>query len=157
MYWRRATALIFETAPQRVHKIYNIRGASFFWRLDLLSILLFLQQLSERILVMIFKLLRPKRAALGVDNVFRQIEHFFGQLLIRDIREVVLLFSHFIGISQRDPQQALPASLEGDDMLTSGEYYLPQRNDAFDPNRFANDRESLLADLSVRRDVIQIA
>jgi hypothetical protein len=87
----------------------------------------------------IFKLLQLKRAALGADNVLRQIQHFFGQLLIRDVGEVVLLFAHFIGISQRDSQQALPASLKCDDVLTSGEYYLSQRNDAFDPNRFGPD------------------
>src|SRR5215471_5028316 len=120
----------------------------------LLPSLLLLQQLLERIFVMILELFRRKVAGFGFDDVCGQLQHVFWNFFIRNVPEILILFAHLIWISQRNPEQALAARFECDDVLARGEDNPPERHHPFLADRFANDRERLLTDFAIRSEVI---
>src|SRR5690348_3588118 len=63
-----SAALRFHTSAQRIHQIDYFCWRALFRCFDLLTSLLFLQQLLKRILVMILELLRLQVARLGLDG-----------------------------------------------------------------------------------------
>jgi hypothetical protein len=62
-------SLRFHASAQRIHQIDDFCWCALFRRFDLLPSLLFLQQLLERIFVMILELFRLEVAGLGLDDV----------------------------------------------------------------------------------------
>ena len=64
----------------------------------------------ESILVLIFELVR-------IETLRGKVEHILGDLLIRNVIEVVVFHPHLIGISQGDTEQSLTARFKGDDVL----------------------------------------
>ena len=99
-------------------------------RFDLLAGLLLLQQLLERLLVMILEAARVEVCLLGVDDMLRQLEHIPGDLLVGNILEIFPLFPHLIGIAQGYTQHAVAARFERDDVLARGEHHLADRHHA---------------------------
>src|SRR5262249_35193129 len=86
-----------------------------------------------------------------------KLQHVLWDLLVRDVLEVLGLFANLAGIAQRDPEKALAARLERDDVLAGGEHDSPERHHAFLADRLANDGERLLTDFAVGSEVVRAA
>src|SRR5215510_5968697 len=69
--------------------------------------------------------------------------------------KIFILFAHLIGIARRNPEQALTARFECDDVLAGGEDNPPERNHPFLADRLTNNGERLLADFAIRSEVIR--
>src|SRR5262245_10528715 len=107
--FRRSATLRVHASPQRIHQIDDFCWRTLFRRFDLLTSLLLLQQLFERIFVLIFELVRLEVARFGFHDVRGQLQHVLWNFFVRDILEIFVLFTHLIRISQRNPQKALTA------------------------------------------------
>src|SRR5262249_40509960 len=155
-----------ESSPSRA-RFAQVSGRSYFsrcpndfcWRalfrcFDLLSSLLLLQQLLERIFVMIFELFRRKVARIWFRRCVRPAPTCLLEFFIRNVLKILILFAHLIWISQRNPEQALAARFECDHVLARGEDNPPERHHPFLADCFANDRERLLPDFAIRSEVI---
>src|SRR5262249_42809535 len=153
--FRRSATLRFHAPAQRIHQIDDFCWRTLFRRFDLLSGLLFLQQLLERIFVLIFELLRLEVARFGLDDVRGQLQHVVWNFLVGDIVEMFILFANLIRIAQRNPEKALTARFECDDMLAGGEDNTPERHHAFLADRLTNNSEGLLTDFAIRSEVIR--
>ena len=71
--FRRPATLRFHTPAQCIHQIDDFCWRALFRCFDLLPSLLFLQQLLERIFVLIFEPLRVEVARLGLHDVRGQL------------------------------------------------------------------------------------
>ena len=70
---------------------------------------------------MIFKFFRIETPRFGFHDVGGKFQHVFWDFFIRNIIEIFLLFAHLVRIAQRNPEKALPAGFECNDMLARGE------------------------------------
>jgi hypothetical protein len=68
--------------------------------------------------------------------------------------EVFTFFPNFIRISQRNPEKALTARFECDDVLAGGEDNPPERHHPFLTDRLTNNSERLLADFAIGDEII---
>src|SRR5262249_48838450 len=146
--------LRFHAPAQCIHQIDDFCWRTLFRCLDLLTRLLLLQQFLQCILVMIFKVFRPKMPRFGRDDVRGQVQHVLWNLFIWDILEVFVVFAHLVGIAQRNPEKALTARLQCNDVLARGEDNPPERHHAFLADRLTNNSEGLLANFAVGSEVI---
>src|SRR5512133_1016315 len=78
-----------------------------------------------------------------------------GIFFIWNALEIFILFAHLVGIAQRNPEQALTARFECDDVLAGGEDNPPERHHPFLADCLANDCKRLLADFAIRSEVIR--
>jgi hypothetical protein len=115
--------------------------------------LLPLQQLLQRIFVLVFKFVRLKVPRFGFDNVGGKFQHVLWDFFVRNILEIFILFAH-LRIAQRNPEKPLATRFEGDDVLAGGEHNPPERHHAFLADRLANDRKRLLADFAIGSEVV---
>src|SRR6516225_877229 len=139
---------------QRIHETNHFRGFALFRYLDLFARLFLLQQFFQRLLIVILKLFGLEMPSLGFNDVRRQIRHVLRNLFIFDVVEIHVLLAHLIWIPQRDAEKTLAARFERHDMLTRGEDHAGEGHHAFLADRLADDRERLLADFAIRRDVV---
>src|ERR1700733_4322104 len=152
-----ALTLCLNARSQRIHKIDHVRPRGPLWLLDLLPLGLLFDQLPKGIFVLIFEFLRIKVAALGVDNVQRQIQYILWHFLFFDIVEIIALGPDLIRVAQRDTQHPVVSRFQRDDVFARGEYDLSDGDHAFLADRFADHRERLLPDLAIWRDVVRVA
>src|SRR5262249_46616307 len=150
---RTAAALGLHAAAQRIHETNHFRGFALFRYLDLFARLFLLQQFFQRLVIL--KLFGLEMPSLSFNDVRRQIRHVLRNLFIFDVVEIHVLLAHLIWISQRDAEKTLAARFERHDMLTRGEDHAGERHHAFLADRLADDRERLLADFAIRRDVVR--
>src|SRR5262245_31485848 len=114
----------------------------------------FLQQFLYRIFVLIFELLRLEVARLRLHDMGGKFQHVLWDFFIRDIPEIFVLLADLVGIAQRNPEKALTARFECDDMFAGGEDNSPERHHAFLADRLTNNSERLLANIAVGSEVI---
>src|SRR5438132_10878921 len=88
-FWRSFPSLY--TTSQRLHQVDNLGWFAFAWRLDLLAVLFFLQQLFQRILVLVLEFLGIEISFLGVNDMRRQLKHVGRHLLVFNVVEIVPL------------------------------------------------------------------
>jgi hypothetical protein len=74
--------------PQRFHQVDDLRLRMLLGPFDLFATLLLLDQLLERVLVVISESFRLQMPCLGLDDMDRQIEHIPGNLLVGNFIEV---------------------------------------------------------------------
>jgi hypothetical protein len=86
-----------------------------------------------------------------------EFEHVFRHLLVADTVKIVPFLADLVRIAKCDAQQALTAGLQCDDVLTGGEDNFGKRHHALGTYRFPDDGKCLLADFTVRDDVIRVA
>src|SRR6266481_2816912 len=153
---RTAGALRAHAAAQRVHEVDDLGRLALFGRFDLLARALLLQQLLQRIFIVIFEFFRIEMPGLGRDDVGRDLQHVLGNFFVPDIVEVLVLLSNLIRESQREPEQAFAARLDLDDVHARGENDSAERHHAFLADRVADDREGLLADLPIGHHVVWV-
>ena len=72
----------------------------------------------ERILVLIFELVRVEVSGLCRHDMRPKVEHILGDLLVRDVVEIIGFVPYLVGISQRHPEQPLAAGFKGNNVLT---------------------------------------
>ena len=149
---RRATRL--DAAAKRIHEIDNVRGFGPLRLINRFAFLLLFQQLFERIFVLVLKLTRIKVSRLGIHDVRGQLEHVLGNLLIGNIVEIVCLVANLVKVAQRDAKQSLATRLKRHDVLAGREHDLADCNHTFFADSLPDHGERLLADFSVRYDVI---
>src|SRR5262249_32651012 len=104
---------------------------------------------------MILKFFRIEMPRFGFDDVGGKFQHVFWDFFIRNVLEIFILFAHLVGITQRNPEKALAARFERDDVLAGGEDNPPERHHAFLADRLTNNSERLLADFAVRSKAIE--
>ena len=150
-----ASSLCVDASAQCIHEVDDFRRRPLPRYLDFLTGLLLLQQLLQRIFVVVLKFFGLEVAGLGFDDVRRQLQHVLRNFLILDIVEILVLFADLVRISQRDAEEPFAARFQGDDVLALGEDNPAERNHAFLADRLADYRECLLADFAVRHEVVR--
>jgi hypothetical protein len=90
--------------PQRFHQVDDLRLRMLLGSFDLFATLLLLDQLLERVLVVIGESFRLEMPCLGLDDMGRQIEHIPGNILVGNFIEVIRFLAYLVGIAQRDAQ-----------------------------------------------------
>src|SRR6476646_8980979 len=98
-----------------------------------------------------------KITSLGIDDVNGQVEHVLWDLLVGDLIKIVCLLPNLVRIAKGDPEHTLVAGFQCDDVLTGSENHLADGDHTFFANGFSNDRESLLANIAIRGNVIGIS
>jgi hypothetical protein len=63
---------------------------------------------------------------IGFDDVGGKFQHVLWDFFIRNIIEIFVLFADLVGIVQRNPEKALTARFERDDVLARGEDNPPE-------------------------------
>jgi hypothetical protein len=96
----------------------DLGGFALFRHLDLLTCLLLLQQFLQRILVLVFELLRMKVASLGLNDVLSQLQHVLRNLFVRDVVEVVGLLARPRQCSTHVPKKEI------DELYLNNPYYI---------------------------------
>src|SRR5262249_44637729 len=152
---RRSATLRFHASAQRIHQIDDLCWRALFRRFNLLPGLLFLQQLLERIFVLIFELLRLEVARFGFHDVRGQLQHVLWNFFVGDIFEIFILFAYLVGIAQCNPEKALTARFECNDMLAGREDNPTECHHPFLADRLTNNSERLLANLAIGSEVIR--
>src|SRR5258705_2829216 len=77
--------------PQRLHQVDYPGRRAFLRVFDLFAALFLLDQLPERVLVVILEFLWLEMPGLGLDDMDCQIDHILGIAFIRYIIETILL------------------------------------------------------------------
>jgi hypothetical protein len=93
----------------------------------------------------------------GHDNMRREVQHLFVDLLVRQVVEIILLITDLIRIAECDAQQALTARFDRDNMLACREYHAAKRSYVFLLDRRTDHGISLPSDLAIGGDVVGIA
>src|ERR1700730_1149848 len=118
---RGRCAACLNTLPKGIHQVHNVCRLRPLGSFDWLAFLLLLEQLLERILVLVFELARFKVPRLRFHDVRGEIEHVLGDFLIGDVIEIVGFVPYLIRISQSDTQQSLTAGFKGNYVLTGSD------------------------------------
>src|ERR1700730_10537510 len=153
---RGRCAARLNTLPKGIHQVHNVCRLRPLGSFDWLAFLLLLEQLLERILVLVFELARFKVSSFRFHDMRGELEHILGDLLIGNVVEIVGFVPYLIGISQHDAEQSLAAGFKGNNVLARREHDLSNRHHALLADGFPDDSECLLTDLSVRGNVIGI-
>src|SRR3979411_1685924 len=140
--------------PERVHQVDHRCPRALLRLLDLFATLFLLDQLFERVLVVILEFLRLEMSGLGLDDTDRQIEHVLGALCIRDFIEIICCLADLIRIAERNAQHALAARFDRDHMFPRREDDMTERYHVLLLDRLTDHGEGLLADLTVGSDVV---
>ena len=140
--------------PQRFHQVDDLRLRMLLGSFDLFATLLLLDQLLERVLVVISESFRLEMPCLGLDDMDCQIEHIPGNLLVGNFIEVIRFLAYLVGIAQRDAQHTLAARLDRDHMFPRRGYDAAKGNHASSLDRSTDYREGLPADLALRGDIV---
>ena len=111
--------------PKSLHKVHYVCRLGSLRPFDRLAFLLLLEQLLERILVLVFKFARLKVPRLRFHDMRAELEHILGDLLIGNVVEIIGFLPYLIRISQRDAEQSLAAGFKGNDVLARREHDLP--------------------------------
>src|SRR6266481_3147265 len=82
---RAARAFRAHAAAQCVHEVDDLGRLALFGRFDLLARALLLQQLLQRILVVIFEFFRTEMSRFGVDDVGGERQHVLRDFLVLDL------------------------------------------------------------------------
>jgi len=152
---RRLLLLCIDAGPQGIYQIDHTRWRRTpSWR-DLFAGLLLLEQVNEGVLIPIFEMRRIEVARLVADDVACKIEHVLGELQLRDILEVRLFISHFIGIAKGHAQQTPPPRLKCNDVFPAGQYDPPECDHVHFADGVSDDRKGILPDLTIGGDVIR--
>jgi hypothetical protein len=129
--------------PQRFHQVDDLRLRMLLGPFDLFATLLLLDQLLERVLVVISESFRLQMPCLGLDDMDRQIEHIPGESSRREFHRSNRFLAYLVGIAQRDAQHTLAARLDRDHMFPRREYDAAKGNHASSLDRFTDYREGL--------------
>ena len=87
--------------PKSLHKVHDVCRLGPLGALDGLAFLLLLEQLLQRILVLVFKLARFKVPRLRFHDMRGEFEHILGNFLVGNVAEILFLLSYLVRISER--------------------------------------------------------
>src|SRR6195256_4820993 len=139
---------------QRLHQIDYLSRRPLLRLFDLFATLFLLDQLFERVLVVILEFLRLEMAGLGFHDMDCQIEHVLWDFLIRDFVEIMCCVANLIRIAERNAQHALAARFDRDHMFPRREDDMTERYHVLLLDRPPDHGEGLLADLAIGSDVV---
>src|SRR5262245_59772188 len=120
-----------DALAQSLHEIHYVRRRSFLGRLDFLALLLFTQEIVQRILIMIFKFLGLKLSTFGFHDMGCELEHVLWDTFIWNVVEIRFLVAHFVGIAKRNAEKSIAARLKRHDMFARCEDDFSKRNHPF--------------------------
>jgi hypothetical protein len=86
--------------------------------------------------------------------VLGEIKHVLGDFDVLDIVEILRLAAHFVRVAQQRADEAFVKRFEGDDVLAVGEHDPADRDLVHLANGLADHREGVVADLTVRTQII---
>ena len=92
---------------------------------------------------------------LRLDDVSGEIAHLGRELQVRNVVEVSVLAPHLVGVAQQSCEDALAERFEEHHALAAGDHHPGDTRPALLPHGVPDDREGLLGDLVVRRDVVR--
>jgi hypothetical protein len=98
------------TAHASAQRFHQVNYVFTFWSLlrhDRLAGALLIDELDQRAFILVLELVGLEVPALLIHDVPGQIEHVLCHFDVLDIVEILLLTSHFVGISQQRAHQAL--------------------------------------------------
>ena len=87
--------------PKGIHEVHDVCRLGPLGALDGLAFLLLLEQLLQRILVLVFKLARFKVPRLRFHDMRGELEHILGNFLVGNVAEILFLLSYLVRISER--------------------------------------------------------
>src|SRR5467141_684276 len=116
---------------------------------------LLLDQLLERLFVVILEFLWREMRHFGFHDMGSQIEHVLGDSFIWNIIEIICFLANLVGIAQRDAQHTLAARSDRNHMFPRRENDVTKGHHAFLLDCFTNHRESLPADLALGGDIVR--
>src|SRR6267378_1467914 len=117
--------------------------------------LLLLDQLLERLFVVILEFLWREMPHFGFHDMGSQIEHVLADSFIWNIIEIICFLANLVGIAQRDAQHTLAARSDRNHMFPGRENDVTKGHHAFLLDCFTNHRESLPADLALGGDIVR--
>jgi hypothetical protein len=92
--------ITLNASSQGIHEVDYIVGSWLTRRLNLFALILFAQQVLQRILISVLKFDRFEVTCFRLDDVFRKIEHVFRHPLTGNTVEVILFIADLIRIAQ---------------------------------------------------------
>ena len=146
--------LLADAAAQGFHQVYDVAASRALLRRDRFAGALLVEEIDQRLFVVILELLWFEVCALLVDDMLGAIEHVLRQFHVLDIIEILGFGSHLVGVAQKHANEALPHRFECDDVLAASQHYAADCDHVHVADRLPDDGIGVVSNLAVRGQII---